>query len=222
MAVTSTLKNLNEGDAPSLELVHPTEAQKQIQFELNSKEWRGALSLPAYLRREATLSQTTLTRDGGISYWILVDNDPSLPKNPLDPKSDIQLPLASCETYRKKALVWQNGEVKEVICHGIGSVFCAKQLRGHRYAQRMMTELGKRLKTYQTDNGQECLFSILFSDIGKVGTCDLPRRRVTNKGRNSTTRWAGNPLLLHMSLFLQPLLRTQAAYPPPGHCTRRT
>ncbi|CAN9158371.1 unnamed protein product [Alternaria alternata] len=165
MAITPALENLNKGDAPSLALVHPTEAEKQIQFKLNGSEWRGALSLPAYLRREATLSQQALTRDGGISYWILVDT--SLPNNPLDPDSDTRLPLASCETYRKKALVWQNGELKEVICHGIGSVFCATHLRKRGYAQRMMTELGKALKTYQTEDGQECLFSILYSDIGK-------------------------------------------------------
>ncbi|KAL1791975.1 hypothetical protein ACET3X_009726 [Alternaria dauci] len=165
MAITPALENLNKGDAPSLALVHPTEAEKQIQFKLNGSEWRGALSLPAYLRREATLSQQALTRDGGISYWILIDT--SLPSNPLDPDSGTRLPLASCETYRKKALVWQNGELKEVICHGIGSVFCAPHLRKRGYAQRMMTELGKALRTYQTEDGQECLFSILYSDIGK-------------------------------------------------------
>ncbi|KAF1838002.1 hypothetical protein BDW02DRAFT_627551 [Decorospora gaudefroyi] len=158
-------ENLNKGDAPSLTLVHPTEAEKRIQFSLNGAEWSGALSLPAYLRREATLAQTALTRDGGITYWILVDT--SLPGNPLDPKSGTRLPLASCETYRKKALVWQKGEVKEVICHGIGSVFCANHLRKRGYAQRMMMELGKALRTHQTEEGIECLFSVLFSDIGK-------------------------------------------------------
>jgi hypothetical protein len=173
--IMAALENLNKGDAPSLALVHPTEAEKQIQFCLNSNEWRGALSPQAYLQREATLSQQDLTRDGGISYWILVDT--SLPNNPLDPDSDTRLPLASCETYRKKALVWQNGELKEVICHGIGSVFCANHLRKRGYAQRLMTELAKELRTYQTDERTECLFSVLFSDIGKVSnthnlTCD--------------------------------------------------
>jgi hypothetical protein len=200
MAITSALENLNKGDAPSLALVHPTEAEKQIQFKLNGSEWRGALSLPAYLRREATLSQTTLTRDGGISYWILIDT--SLPNNPLDPDSGTRLPLASCETYRKKALVWQNGELKEVICHGVGSVFCANHLRKRGYAQRMMTELGKALKTYQTENDQECLFSILYSDIGKVRSSTTLRRYIANKDRNSITLSAGNLLLRPTSLFL--------------------
>ena len=160
------LVNLNKGDAPTLALVHPTEEEKLIQFNLNGAEWRGALSLPAYLRREKALSQQALTENGGISYWILVDT--SLPNNPLDPESGTRLPLASCETYQKKALVWQNGVMKEVITHGIGSVFCANHLRKRGYAQRMMRELGEALKTYQTSDEKECLFSVLFSDIGKV------------------------------------------------------
>ncbi|EFQ90121.1 hypothetical protein PTT_13350 [Pyrenophora teres f. teres 0-1] len=159
------ISDLKKGDAPSLALVHPTEAEKQIQFNLNGTEWCGALTIPAYIRREAHLAQTTLTRDGGISYWMLVDT--SLPNNPFDPKSGTRLPLASCETYRKKALVWQNGVLKEVICHGVGSVYCANHLRKRGYAQRMITELSKVIRTYQTEEGLECMFSVLYSDIGK-------------------------------------------------------
>ncbi|KAH7385627.1 hypothetical protein BKA66DRAFT_569472 [Pyrenochaeta sp. MPI-SDFR-AT-0127] len=160
-----TLVNLNRGDSPTLALVHPTELEKLHQLKLNGAEWRGALSIEAYLRREAVLSQQSLTSDGGISYWILVDT--SLPNNPLDPASGIRLPLASCETYRKKALVWQDGELQEVICHCIGSVFCVSYLRGRGYAQRMMKELGKALRTHQTDEKWQSLFSVLYSDIGK-------------------------------------------------------
>ncbi|KAF1840802.1 uncharacterized protein K460DRAFT_295557 [Cucurbitaria berberidis CBS 394.84] len=149
------------GDSPAIILVHPTEEEKLIQFNLNGAEWRGALSLEAYLRRETVLSQQTLTKDGGITYWILIDT--SLPHQLGRPK----LPLASCETYRKKALVWQDGKLQEVICHGIGSVFCASHLRRRGYAQRLMTELGKALRTYQTDEKTQSLFSVLYSDIGK-------------------------------------------------------
>jgi hypothetical protein len=158
--------NLPKGDSPTIALVHPTEEEKLIQFKLNGAEWKGALSLAAYLRREAALSQQSLTKDGGISYWILVDT--ALENNPLDPESGTRLPLASCETYRKKALVWRDGEVQEVVSHGIGSVFCGQHLRKRGYAQRMMQELGEALRTHQAD-GKECLFSILYSDIGKVG-----------------------------------------------------
>jgi hypothetical protein len=158
--------DLPRGDSSTLRLVHPTEAEKLIQFKLNGAEWRGALSLPAYLRREETLSQQALTKDDGITYWILVDT--ALKNNPLDPASGTRLPLASCETYRKKALVWQDGKLQESICHGIGSVFCADHLRKRGYAQRMMRELSKALRTYQAEDGKENLFSVLYSDIGKV------------------------------------------------------
>jgi hypothetical protein len=155
---------LPSSTSPTLALVHPTEEEKLIQFKLNGAEWRGALSLESYLRREAVLSSQALTRDGGISYWILTD---TANHNALDPNSKTRLPLASCETYRKKALVWRDGKVQETIAHGIGSVFCAPQLRKRGYAARMMRELGKALQTYQTGPENECLFSVLFSDIGK-------------------------------------------------------
>jgi hypothetical protein len=162
----SSLVDLSRGDSPNLRLVHPTEDEKLIQFNLNGTEWRGALSLSAYLRREETLSQQQLTKDGGITYWILIDT--TLEGNPLDPASGTRLPLASCESYRKKALVWQDGKLEETVCHGIGSVFCASHLRKRGYAQRMMQELGKALRTHQMKEGKENLFSILYSDIGKV------------------------------------------------------
>lgn len=157
--------DLPRGDSPTLALVHPTAEEQLIQSKLNGAEWRGALSLPAYLQRETTLSQQALTKEGGITYWILIDT--ALKKNPLDPNSGTRLPLASCETYRKKALVWQDGQIQEVVAHGVGSVFCGQHLRGKGYAQRMMTELGKALQTHLT-NDQESLFTILYSDIGKV------------------------------------------------------
>ncbi|PVI08588.1 hypothetical protein DM02DRAFT_578760 [Periconia macrospinosa] len=159
------LNNLPDGASAGLALVHPTADEKLHQFKLNGNEWRGALSHEAYLRREHTLSNQALTRDNGITYWILIDT--AATQNALDPKSPSRLPLASCETYRKKALVWRDGKVQDTICHGIGSVFCAPQLRGRRYGQRMMQEVGQVLKTHQVGRDRECLFSVLYSDIGK-------------------------------------------------------
>lgn len=157
--------DLPKGDSPTLTLVHPTEEEQLIQSKLNGAEWRGALSPSAYLRRELTLSQQALTKEGGITYWILVDT--ALKNNPLEPDSTTRLPLASCETYRKKALVWRDGKLQEVVSHGVGSVFCGQHLRGRGYAQRMMKKLGKALRTHQTED-KECLFTILYSDIGRV------------------------------------------------------
>lgn len=164
----SSTVNLPKGDSPTLALVHPTEEEQLIQSKLNGAEWRGALTPSAYLRREAILSQQALTKEGGITYWILVDT--SLKNDPLDPDSGTRLPLASCETYRKKALVWRNSKLKEIVSHGIGSVFCGQHLRKRGYAQRLMTELGKTLQMHQTDEKRECLFTILYSDIGKVSS----------------------------------------------------
>lgn len=155
--------DLPSGTSPTLALVHPTEEEKLIQFKLNGAIWRGALSLEAYLRREEVLSSQNLTRGGGITYWILID---TAKHNAIDPDSKERLPLASCETYRKKALVWRNGKVQETVSHGIGSVFCSSQFRGRGYAARMMQELGEALQTHQTGE-KECLFSVLYSDIGK-------------------------------------------------------
>jgi hypothetical protein len=142
--------DLPKGDSPTLALVHPTESEKLIQFKLNGAEWRGALSLPAYLRREAALSQQSLTKDGGISYWILVDT--TLEGNPLDPESDTRLPLASCETYRKKALVWRDGEVQEVVSHGIGSVFCEREATRRDYCKSW----GKRCERIRRTEKNAC------------------------------------------------------------------
>lgn len=196
-----SLPDLPHGSSPDLTLVHPTREEELIQFNLNAVEWRGALSKEAYLRREDILSQQDQTKDGGISYWILVDKCAKC--NPLDPTSSARLPLASCETYRKKALVWQDGELKETICHGIGSVFCAPHLRGRKYAQRMMQELGEALRTYQTDEKTDCMFSVLFSDIGRVSTCVNVQDQVTDVRRNSTPTLAGSPFDRPTSRFLQ-------------------
>jgi hypothetical protein len=149
--------NLPDGKSPTLAIVHPTEAEKQGQFRRNGMTWRGALSLGAYLRREEHLSQQQLTKNGGITYWVLVDS-----------ASHERTVLSGCETYRKKALVARDGHVQDVVCHGIGSVFCPKELRGRGYAARMMKELGNELRSWQATDKVPCLFSILYSDIGKV------------------------------------------------------
>ena len=47
---------------------------------------------------------------------------------------------------------------------GLGVFFVG----GRGYAQRMMGELGKALRTHQIEGEEECLFTVLYSDIGKV------------------------------------------------------
>ena len=155
MAITE----LPSKDSHHLFLVVGASEELLAQQKANSEEWRGALSLEAYLRREDTLAAQDLTKDGGLTGWMLVYQP--------DPKGPRHV-LCGCETIVKKALVSQDGQVSDVTCHGVASVFCPPPHRGNGYAGRLMAELGKKLKTWNPTNQQaETLFSVLYSDIGK-------------------------------------------------------
>jgi len=152
---------LPDGNSPTLQLRVATPEQARQCWEINGDEWKGPLSKEAYFRRELHLASQPLTRNGGTTYWILVDSNDKRP----DPTI-----LASCESYRKKAFVTRRnrpGEVDEVISHGIGSVFCRDEHRGKGYAGRMMEELAKTLRTWQQEEGKQATFNVLYSDIGK-------------------------------------------------------
>ncbi|KAL9097009.1 MAG: hypothetical protein Q9165_000973 [Trypethelium subeluteriae] len=148
--------SLPEGDSASLRLAHPTDSEKVEQWTKNGATWKGALSLEAYHRRERYLLQAPLAKDGGLTHWILVNSD-----------AEDRKVFAGCESLRKRALVAKNGNVVDVICHGIGSVFSPPEFRGRGYGRRLMAEIGPQLETWQTENFP-CLFSVLFSDIGKL------------------------------------------------------
>jgi GNAT superfamily N-acetyltransferase len=153
---------LPDANSSFLHLSHPTDSEKTAIWTLNSKNWGSALSLDSYLERERYMPTVPLTRNGAMTHWILVDRNAKPDSRPI---------LNSMETIRKRALVAKNGEVKEVITHGIGSVFCNPEYRGKGYASRMLNELGPVLNKWDVDNKipgrEECLFSILYSDIGK-------------------------------------------------------
>ncbi|KAH0565420.1 hypothetical protein GP486_001196 [Trichoglossum hirsutum] len=164
LADIAVTPQLPDAESPTLRLLHPTFAEKKTIWKQNAQAWCGALSVPAYLRREQRLSETSLTRNGGMTHWVLVDTS-----QPFEGERRI---LASCESIRKRALVAfecaEGTRVEEVVSHGIGSVFCPKEFRGKGYARRMMRELGKILKDWQVEQGSEkCLFTVLYSDIGK-------------------------------------------------------
>lgn len=177
--------DLPAGDCPTLALVEPTEEEKVLQWTKNAPAWRGALSVDAYIRREYFLSSQDLTKDGAQTWWVLVDT-----------AAKKRVPLAGCESFRKKAIVARDGQIKDVITHGIGSVFSPPEHRGKGYAGRMMQEIGKRLRTWQTSEKTDCLFSILYSDIGKVSQraafLSLSFDGGLIDGRNSTQTTAGN------------------------------
>lgn len=149
-------------NSPDLHLAHPTPEEKLATWNLNYEEWGKALSKSDYLHREQYLSSVPLTANDGMTYWILVSKTASPNAREI---------YASCETLRKKAFISKNGNVQEATIHSIGSVYCPPKMRGHRYASRMMTDLGHILRTWQIDpkipGRSNIPASILFSDIGK-------------------------------------------------------
>jgi GNAT superfamily N-acetyltransferase len=147
-------------DSEDIVLVPANDLEYVQTWHLNAGEWRGPLSIEQYLRRERTLQNLDLTKNGHITAWILTSN--KLPRN-----ADGTRPiLCSCETLMKHAYVAKNGKVQKILTHGIGSVYCRPEYRGTGYAGRMMVELGKAVETWQQPNGTKGTFSVLYSDIG--------------------------------------------------------
>lgn len=166
----SLFDNLPSAESPALILTTATPDEAIECQRINGSSWKGPLTEDQYLRREHHLAQQDLTKDGGLTCWILVDRNEEPSRRTI---------FSSCETVRKIGLVAtkpstasnaDDATVREVTVHGIGSVFCRREFRGRRYASRMMTELGKVLDTWQQGEagGHKGLFSVLYSDIGKM------------------------------------------------------
>ncbi|KAK0913225.1 hypothetical protein LTR91_024972 [Friedmanniomyces endolithicus] len=151
--------DLPKHDSPHLHLVVATPEELLAQQNANSTEWRGTLSLEAYLRREEHLLDLPLTRNGGLTAWMLV-------YAPSD--SDSRRVICGCESIKKKALIAKDGKLEDGVAHGVASVFCPPKFRGRGYAGRMIEEVGKRLEGWQVEEGERSAFSVLFSDIGKT------------------------------------------------------
>ncbi|KAF3936055.1 hypothetical protein ABW20_dc0102856 [Dactylellina cionopaga] len=155
---------------PNLVLRQASIPERHHTWTINKTSWRGILTDNAYYLREAHISSQDLTRNGGITYWILVD--PATPCDPSCPQSPDHI-LSACETIRKPCLITRkNGEVEEVICYGIGSVYTAERHRGKGYAKTMLQLLGHQLKSLPDPSDPKKShirvgFSVLYSDIGK-------------------------------------------------------
>lgn len=145
-------------DSADLHLVEAVHEEILAQQHANADEWKGPLSLDQYLRREEHLSKTELTKDGGMTSWVLV-HKPEL--------NGARQVVCGCETINKRALVARDGKVEDVSCHGVCSVFCPPAFRGRGYAGRMITDLGKILEKKRVGDNKPALFSVLYSDIGK-------------------------------------------------------
>ncbi|KAE8344492.1 hypothetical protein BDV24DRAFT_127366 [Aspergillus arachidicola] len=147
------------GESPELILVQATPEERIAAIKLNSPAWKGPLDLDAYIARENHLAQQALTKDG-LTSWLLVVRG--------QPEGERTI-LSSCETYKKKAVLAQNGKVEHVSALSIGSVFSRPEFRGKGYAKRMMQELVKKIDACQTEPKatNRVPFSLLYSDIGK-------------------------------------------------------
>jgi hypothetical protein len=178
---------LPDGDSPDLDLVLATREELIQCALLNFKSWAGPLTIDAYIKREEHLWEQEASKNGGLSSWILVDkNDTKKPRTI----------LAACESLRKRALVAKKGgQVQDVLAYGIGSVFCREEYRGKGYALRMMAEIRKKLEFWQRQNDLPNKFTVLYSDIGKVGNLINSKFKLTTR-RNSMRRMAGY-LMLH-------------------------
>lgn len=159
-SIFSSVSELPSADAPGLVLVHPTPAERVECLKLNGAAWKGPLTFDQYIEREDYLRTQRLSKDGSLTLWILVDG--SLPP-------DNRPILSACETLRKPALLAHDGVVEDIFTQGVGSVFCRPDFRSRGYAKRMLTELAKKIETWQQENEKrkKCLFSVLYSDIGK-------------------------------------------------------
>ncbi|KAF2216826.1 hypothetical protein CERZMDRAFT_108746 [Cercospora zeae-maydis SCOH1-5] len=145
-------------DSSDIYLTTATPAECEELSRGNSTEWKAALELDTYLLREKHLANQDLTRDGGLTTWVLVWQPGSAADRHV---------LTGCETIKKRALVSRDGKVEDTVCHGVGSVFCPPEYRGRGYGGRMISELGDKLRTWQMDQGNKNLLSALWSDIGK-------------------------------------------------------
>ncbi|KAH9904924.1 hypothetical protein F4778DRAFT_731196 [Xylariomycetidae sp. FL2044] len=175
MTIDHELDGLPSSASPNLHLTHPTNNECVKIWTNTFKAWGDSLRLPDYLRESLYLTTVPLARDGGMTMWILVDKTLAPDHRPI---------LCSCESFYKRSLVSDGeGQVEEVIVHGIASVFCPEQYRRRRYAARHMKEVGQTLRHWQSDQIRVA-GSVLYSDIGK--------------SYYSKLGWTPNPTNLHL------------------------
>ncbi|KAL5048433.1 hypothetical protein BDW71DRAFT_177681 [Aspergillus fruticulosus] len=157
----------------TLTLAHPTRAEIEQIWGQTSALWTDALTVPQYLEEYAYLLTVPLAREHGITQWVLVEssNNQTETDDDLNQREGKRTVLASCETFRKRALIASrhtSGTEKgcsDVLVHGVASVFCDPRFRGRGYASRLLKELNHILPIWQTDEEARCVGSVLYSDI---------------------------------------------------------
>ena len=98
--------SLPDVKSPGVHLVIATPEEHKEEWYLNSAEWQGPLSLEGYIRREQYLLDQDLTRDTGLTPWLLVHEPKDGEKRRI---------LSACETFNKRALVAENGVVEAAV-----------------------------------------------------------------------------------------------------------
>lgn len=150
--------DLPDSNSPFLQLTQATTEECAKIWTNTSASWRDSLDMPVYLQEQRFLSDVPLARNGGMTTWILVEQD--VPPNH-------RRIYSSCESFVKRALITGIGDkVEDVIIHGVASVFCPADCRRRGYAARHMKELAKTLRKWQSHKAR-AVGSILYSDIGK-------------------------------------------------------
>ncbi|EPE06328.1 lysine acetyltransferase [Ophiostoma piceae UAMH 11346] len=213
----STGANLPSADSPTLTLALPTPEECRRVWTGHHQTWGGALSLEAYVKREAYLLTVPLAMNNGATHWILTDASQPPNERPI---------YSSCETLRKHGMAATLPEgapepvVVDGIAHGIASVYTDPVFRGKGYAGRMLTDLGKKLKTWQVassalvDSAEtspaKTLFSVLYSDIGKQyyarkGWAAFPSTHLTFQTAAAETAATESPAVAKDSFEVTPL-----------------
>ncbi|KAF9765864.1 hypothetical protein IL306_001789 [Fusarium sp. DS 682] len=155
----ASTENLPPVTSPSLILTNPTSSERELLWKGTHPHWGGALSMEDYVSREYDNLEAPLSRDGGVTSWILTDGNQKPGERPL---------LSSFETYKKRAFVrTKDGKARDGTAHGVASVFTFPEYRGKGYARKMLSLLADELRIRQQKNEGAADFSVLWSDVGR-------------------------------------------------------
>ncbi|KAK1057295.1 hypothetical protein LTR74_014281 [Friedmanniomyces endolithicus] len=169
--------DLPKHDSPHLHLVVATPEELLAQQNANSTEWRGTLSLEAYIRREEHLLDLPLTRNGGLTAWMLVYAPPD---------SESRQVICGCESIKKRALIAKGGKVEDGVAHGVASVFCPPKYRGKGYGWQPFPSAHIALPAQSTDQERGMSAVRLLKDGDLAELCEADEKLMRSKLASSS------------------------------------
>jgi hypothetical protein len=151
MAAQANLPPIEPITPADVVFTEATPAQRILSWELNGASWAPPMTIEQYVGRETTLSETSLSANGGTKYFIL------------HPKTDPHSIVSACEVTTKRALVAgpAGAPVREVAAYSIASVFTNPRFRERGMAGHLLRKVQETV-----DATTEC--GALYSDIGRV------------------------------------------------------